>query len=488
MKFIIKLFPEITIKSKPVRKRFITQLRRNIKAVLNNAQIDAIVQGVWDNIEVTTENNDAAVCDDILEVLTRIPGIAKVLAVDALPLVDFDGVYQATLQHYAHQLKGKYFSVRVKRAGRHDFTSLDMEKYVGGGLRQNTEAAGVRLTNPDIEVKIEIKQDKVFIVRETRKGLGGFPLGTQDAVLSLISGGFDSNVSSYLMMKRGLLTHFCFFNLGGNAHEVGVKQVAHYLWNKFGSSHHVSFVTIPFEDVVGEILKNVDNAYMGVILKRMMLRAASKVGQDIKKVEALVTGEAVAQVSSQTLRNLSVIDSATPSLVLRPLVTWDKQDIIDTCRAIGTHDFAASMPEFCGVISVNPTVKAEPHKVEAEEANFDFAVLDAAIATARIQRVADVLETQQGLMDVTLVEIPAASDVIIDVRAPAEEEAKPLQLTHNTVLKIPFYELGKRIKELPDDKTYLLYCEKGTMSQLHAQQMTQDGRTNIRVYKPGSSK
>ena len=488
MKFIIKLFPEITIKSKPVRKRFITQLRRNIKAVLNNAQIPASVQGVWDNIEISTDLDDEDTYQRTMQQLCNTPGIAKVLAVDALPFVDFDGVYQAALKHYAQQLKGKYFSVRVKRAGRHEFTSIDMEKYVGGGLRQNTEAAGVRLTNPDIEVNIEIKQDQVFIVRESRKGLGGFPLGTQDAVLSLISGGFDSNISSYLMMKRGLLTHFCFFNLGGNAHEVGVKQVAHFLWSKFGSSHNVNFVTIPFEDVVGEILKNVDNAYMGVILKRMMLRAASEVARDMKKVEALVTGEAVAQVSSQTLRNLSVIDSVTQTLVLRPLVTWDKQDIIDTCRQIGTHDFAASMPEFCGVISVNPTVKAEPRKVEAEEANFDFSVLNAAVAAARIQRVADVLDTEQGLMDVTLVEIPAASDVIIDVRAPAEEEAKPLQLTNNTVLKIPFYELAKRFKDLAEDKTYLLYCEKGTMSQLHAQQMVQDGKNNVRVYKPKRDK
>ncbi|MCR2307321.1 tRNA 4-thiouridine(8) synthase ThiI, partial [Salmonella enterica] len=92
-----------------------------------------------------------------------------------------------------------------------------------------------------------------------------------------ISGGFDSGVSSYMLMRRGCRVHYCFFNLGGAAHEIGVRQVAHYLWNRFGSSHRVRFVAINFEPVVGEILEKIDDGQMGVILKRMMVRAASKV-------------------------------------------------------------------------------------------------------------------------------------------------------------------------------------------------------------------
>ena len=137
--------------------------------------------------------------------------------------------------------------------------------------------------------------------------MGGFPLGCQDSVLSLISGGFDSSVSSYLCIKRGLQTHYCFFNLGGRAHELAVKEVALFLWMKYHASHRVKFISVPFEGVVEEILNNVDNAHMGVVLKRIMLRAAEKLAQGLH-IEALVTGESVAQVSSQTLANLSVID------------------------------------------------------------------------------------------------------------------------------------------------------------------------------------
>ncbi|TMP13419.1 tRNA 4-thiouridine(8) synthase ThiI, partial [Pseudoalteromonas ruthenica] len=91
----------------------------------------------------------------------------------------------------------------------------------------------------------------------------GFPLPTQEDVLSLISGGFDSGVATYQMMRKGARTHFLFFNLGGAAHEIGVKQVSHFLWNRFSSTHKVKFITVDFEPVVAEILENVENGQMG---------------------------------------------------------------------------------------------------------------------------------------------------------------------------------------------------------------------------------
>ena len=111
-------------------------------------------------------------------------------------------------------------------------------------------------------------------------------------MLSLISGGFDSSVSSYLCIKRGLQTHYCFFNLGGRVHELAVKEVALFLWMKYHASHRVKFISVPFESVVEEILDKVDSAQMGVILKRMMLRAAEQIAAGLD-IEAIVTGESV---------------------------------------------------------------------------------------------------------------------------------------------------------------------------------------------------
>ena len=121
---------------------------------------------------------------------------------------------------------------------------------------------------------------------------------------------------------------------------------------------------------------------MGVVLKRMMVRAASKVAERYG-VQAIVTGEALGQVSSQTLTNLRLIDNASDTLILRPLISHDKEHIIKLARQIGTEDFAKTMPEYCGVISKSPTVKAVKARIEAEEANFDFGILESVVEQAQ---------------------------------------------------------------------------------------------------------
>ena len=207
---------------------------------------------------------------------------------------------------------------------------------------------------------------------------------------------------------------------------------------------------------------------MGVVLKRMMLRAASRVADNLH-ISALVTGEAVAQVSSQTITNLAVIDRVTDHMVLRPLAAMDKQDIINIARRIGAEAFAARMPEYCGVISVNPSILGDPKRVDAAEENFDFTVLDRALRASMTQRIDDVIkDAESGMEDVPVVTTPALADVIIDIRHPMEAADNPLTLANNSVKTIPFYELESRFSELSNDVRHLLYCEKGTMSRIHA--------------------
>ena len=484
MQFIIKLFPEITIKSKPVRKRFVKQLQDNLRKLLKRIDEEIIVKKDWDKIDVETASENTLIHRNIIEVLSNTPGIANFIQVKEYPLGDFHDIYLKTKDAYESRIAGKTFVVRCKRTGHHDFKSIEVERYVGGGLNQHTDAAGVKVKGADVTVKIEIRHDRLYVVDEVYSGLGGFPLGTQDAVVSLLSGGFDSAVASYLTTKRGLRTHFCFFNLGGSAHEVAVQEVAFYLWRKYGASHRVKFISVPFEGVVEEILTKVDNSQMGVILKRMFLRAASKVAENLS-VEALVTGEAVAQVSSQTLRNLSVIDSVTETLVLRPLITTDKQDIIDIATKIGTEDFSKNIPEYCGVISVKPTTKAKPEKIEREEEHFDFSVLDDAIENAVYFNIDEMEKSVLAETTVVnLVDRVESPDCIIDIRHPTEEELKPLDVEGVEILHIPFYSLKTQLATLDQTKSYFLYCDKGVMSQIHATHLSDEGCQNIGVYRP----
>lgn len=481
--FTVRMFPEITIKSPSVRKRWTRLLTENIRLLGRQLHPRTSVVQDWDRLEVRVGENSDAMRQQFIDLLGRIPGIANFSEVKAHSFESIHQVYEAAQQVWGRALTGKTFCVRVKRSGSHDFTSTEVERYVGGGLNQHNATGGVRLKDPDVTVHIEIKDNYFYIVDGKYQGLGGFPMGTQDPVLSLVSGGFDSTVASFQMIKRGMRTHFCFFNLGGRAHEIGVKEIAYFLWQKYGSTHRVRFITVPFEGVVNEIMRTVSPANMGVVLKRMMLRAAEKVAEK-GGIEALVTGEAVSQVSSQTIPNLAIIDRVTDMLVLRPLIATDKTDIIRLSREIGAEEFSANIPEYCGVIAVKPSAKVKAHEVEAEEAEFDFAVLEQALADCLVQSIDTVVSDIEESGEVTCINTLPPGATVIDVRHPDESELRPLQVSEAEVLEIPFFKLSSKFDALDRAKTYYLYCEKGVMSELHAAHLVDAGFTNVAVYRP----
>lgn len=482
MRFLVKLFPEITIKSRPVRRQLVRQLRRNIRAVLREIAPGVQVHGEWDALEVLWEED--GLHDLLLARLQCIPGIDSILEVEHHPLPDMDGILDLALARFCPALKGKTFAVRCKRGGQHAFRSVDVERHIGEGLLRRSGATAVCLDAPEVTVALEIRQDDLYLVGTRHPGLGGYPLGSQDSVLSLVSGGYDSAVSSYLCMRRGLRTHFCFFNLGGRRHELAVQEVALYLWLKYHASHRVRFISVPFEAVVREILDKVERRFMGVVLKRMMLRAADRIAQQLH-IPALVTGESVAQVSSQTLMNLARIDGVCETLVLRPLATSHKQQIIDMARDIGTESFSRQIPEYCAVISDRPSTRAKEHRLAAEEAHFDFHVLEQAIANTR-QRLITQLESEAStdaaaLPPVPVLHEPPPGSQVIDIRHPTEVELKPLRGLTADVQTIPFYTLQNHAEHLDPAKQYLLYCERGMLSRLHAALMWDEGHHNLAV-------
>lgn len=491
MHFVIRLFPEITVKSISVRKHFTKILAFNLVSLFRQAKLGVEVQNRRHSLNIKLhphatlspeQQKEAA-----LQILTNTPGIAKILQVQEFIFKDLEEVFPHVKAAYEKELDGKTFCVRVKRIGSHTFTSQDAEIFLGAALARETNAGRVNLKYPQVKIELEIRHNKLHLIDASYTGLGGFPVGSQGQVLSLVSGGFDSTVASYLCQKRGLKTHFCFFNLGGLAHEIGVKQSAYFLWRKFAASHKVKFISVPFEEVVREILTQVDSAQMGVVLKRMMLRAATQVAKK-HKIPALVTGEAIAQVASQTLTNLAVIDEVTDHLVLRPLATSDKPDIINLARQIGAFDLAAAMPEYCGVISQNPSVVGDSQVVAEAEASFDFKVLDAAVTAAKVENLAQSLaSTAEAFTQVEIVSTPSATDLIVDIRHPDQTEAKPLLLTNNKVVELPFYQLNDDLAQLADVQAaqrVLLYCDQGMMSKIHAHQLGQTSQLNLGVFSP----
>ncbi len=477
-KFILKLFPEIMVKGDSAKKQMVSQLYNNLQALLKPLSSEMQFKKFSDKIEVVAP---IEVVDQTRQILLDTPGIDQILeALQFDDMKELENIKVQVCDIVADSIKDKTFVVRAKRTGIHLFNSSELERTVGGYILAHSQAKGVDLHHPEVTIRIELINNQLNIITEKHQGLGGYPIGTQGDILSLMSGGFDSTVASYLTMKRGIKTHFIFFNLGGAAHEIGVKQVALYLWNKFGASHRVKFVSVPFDGVVEEIFRSTAETYMGVTLKRLMLMAAEKIA-DTLEIDALLTGESVAQVSSQTLRNLALIDQVTNKLVLRPLATMNKPDIIDIATKIGTRYFAENMPEYCGVISKNPITHGSFKRMEREAKHFNYDVLNQAVEDAQIIYVDEIIDniTQSAPVEIVK-EIDPAKNVVIDIRAGEECIESPCK-----TLKIPFHKLKTEFPKLPKDKEYLLYCEKGVMSQLHAQYLRDKNKEeNVKVYRP----
>lgn len=484
IEFIIKLHPEISIKSKSVRKRQTLLLERNIKTILLQVDAGVRVNNQFDHLTVSCDNDQPYIRQKLIERLACIPGIVHFSEMQSSSFTDLHDIFEQTLAVFGSQLEGKSFCVRVRRQGNHEFSSIEAERYIGGGLNQHVASARVQLKNPDMTVKLEIRKDKLIMLSKTHEGMGGFPLPSQSDVLSLISGGYDSGVSSYLMIRKGLRTHYLFFNLGGAAHEAGVREMSVYLWQKYSLSHRVKFISVDFAPVVTEILEKIDNGLMGVVLKRMMMRAATKVAENLG-IKAIVTGESIGQVSSQTITNLNVIDRVTDMLILRPLLSHDKQEIMDLARKIGTEDIAKTMPEYCGVISRKPTVSAVLAEVELNEQRFDLSILDKVVYDANVLdiRTVDYQAQQQAHEVKSVAELPAGA-IVLDIRSPEETELHPLQVAGHQVVELPFYRLATQYPQLDQQQQYYCYCAKGVMSRLQALLLQEQGYSNVAVYRP----
>jgi len=466
------------VKGSSAKKQMVGQLYNNLLKLFEDVEGEVQVKKFSDKIEVVTPIEQVEKVKNILLNTSGIEQVLEALQFDNMETIDDIKVQVGKI--VADSLEGKTFVVRTKRSGKHPFTSSDIERTVGGYVLAHSKAKGVDLHNPEVTVRIELINNQLNIITNKYMALGGYPIGTQGDILSLMSGGFDSTVASYLTMKRGLKTHFIFFNLGGIAHEIGVKQVSYFLWSKFGASHRVKFISVPFDDVLTEIFRSTPETYMGVTLKRLMLMAAEKIAKEMD-IDALLTGESIAQVSSQTLRNLALIDQASNMLIIRPLATMNKPDIINMANNIGTRRFAENMPEYCGVISKNPITHGSYKRMAKEAQRFNYEVLDKAVEDSKSIYVDEIIDdiTQDAPIEVVKI-LERDKYVVIDIRG----EEEPIETACET-LNIPFYKLKTDFKKLPQDKEYLLYCEKGVMSQLHAQYLRDsEKRENVRVYRP----
>jgi len=485
--FLLKLSPDITLKSDYVRKSLIRRLDQNIHKTLNTICEKSEFKLIrkYDRLELElhiSENIEKKTA--VIKALQCVSGLAFFWERKQFELKEFDEIL-AEITPELQFLENKTFRVSVKRTGKHTFKSNDLARYIGGGLLRRIKNCSVKMKNFDYNIQIEVKDDTLSLLTTRYEAIAGMPMGSEERVVSLISGGFDSGVSTFLMMRKGCPTDFLFFNLGGYDHKEGVKQVSKYIADKYSNGYVPNMIVVPFEKVMQELIEKTEERYRTIVLKRCMMRAAELLAKDFRYA-AIITGESIAQVSSQTLINLSVIEKSLENTpLLRPLLTFNKSEIIDISREMGTDTFAAQMPEFCGVLSNKPATAAKIGAVIETENNLSENLIIDAVENKTVEKMdALTLLTEE---DIPVKSVISPNEIVIDLRQADQikKNNSPFTDTEITVIEIPFYEINDVFKTLDQSKNYVLFCSKGVMSKSHAQDLRQDGFTNISIFKKG---
>lgn len=260
------------------------------------------------------------------------------------------------------------------RRGYKDYplSSMDVDRIIGAYIKETT-GARVNLTTPELTVFIEILKNKAYLYTEKYPGQGGLPVSTGGKMVCLLSGGIDSPVAAYRMMKRGcrvIFVHFHSYPYLSKTSQEKVQDIVELLSEYQGVS---KLYLIPFGNIQKEIVLNVPHKYRIVLYRRMMIRIASAIAQE-EGALALITGESLGQVSSQTIENIATIEQAADLTVMRPLIGMDKQEIIDQARRIGTYDISIIPDQDCCQLFIpkRPAVRTTVREIERTERHLDI--------------------------------------------------------------------------------------------------------------------
>ncbi len=461
---LVRLSGDLTTKADATRKRFVSRLIKNIKDALKAEDCRCRVDRTRNRLYVYTERPGMA------DVVRTVFGLQSVSVVEARRFTTVDDIVDAGAEIFPDVVRGQRFAVRARRVGdrRHiDISTGEIERELGTRLLEH--GAGVNLKHPDRTAFVEVMPGTAYFHSEAIQGEGGLPLGSEGRAVSLVSGGFDSPVATWQLLRRGVALDYVFCNLGGRTHQLETLRVMKVVADRWSHGVRPKFHAIEFEDVSAEIQEKTATRYWQVILKRMMYRAADAVAQEHGGL-AIVTGEAVGQVSSQTLQNLAVIERVTHLPVLRPLVGYNKQEIIALARHIGTHDLSKQVGEYCAMVPTRPATRALLDDVEREEARMDLGLLERAVVE---RSVFDLRGLDLARMDAPEIATDAidAGSTVIDVRSKAAYD----RWHWPDALHLEFGQALAAYPHFDASQRYVVYCEFGLKSAHLADRMRDAG-------------
>ncbi|MFW5971866.1 MAG: tRNA uracil 4-sulfurtransferase ThiI [Bacillota bacterium] len=370
---IMVRFGEISLKGNN-RQYFVNKLINNIKGNLKNTGRFKI-EKTYGRIYLHIEGEPAK----YIENLKMIPGIVSLSPI-AITEVNFDKIKQTALDVFKYSVK-KYpttFKVETNRPNKKfPIKSPEINSELGAHILKNINEESNKLTvdvhQPEYMVNLEVRKDKALIYTEVIDGPGGLPVGSSGRGLLLLSGGIDSPVAGWMGLKRGMTLDAIYFHSFPYTSDRAKEKVLDLarIISKYGGK--INLFVSHFTDIQMEIQKKCPSKYNVTIMRRFMLRLATKIARQNDNL-ALLTGESIGQVASQTLESMNVINEVTNIPILRPLITMDKTEIIDIAREIGTFETSILPYEDCCTIFVPKHPVTKPRLKDTLEAEKDLEI------------------------------------------------------------------------------------------------------------------
>ena len=354
------------------RRSFEDKLQANIYRRLNNlGQFRVYTRQSTTYVEPMT---DACDMDGAWEALTRVFGVVGLSRARACEK-DKDAILAAAREYLDDKLSAaRTFKVETKRADKaFPMTSIQLSQYVGGELDELYPDLKVDVHNPELTVHIEIRDYAAFVHADPEPGAGGLPVGVNGRAVSLLSGGIDSPVASWMIAKRGValeMVHFFSYPYTSNEAKEKVLDLARLLTPWCG---RLTVHVVPFTAIQEELRRSVPQELFTLVMRRFMMRISQRVAQRCG-AKALVTGECLGQVASQTMEAMAVTGAVVELPILRPVVGMDKEDIVRIARKIGTFETSILPYEDCCTVFTprHPRLRPTPEELEAAEQGLDI--------------------------------------------------------------------------------------------------------------------
>ncbi|TDM35058.1 tRNA uracil 4-sulfurtransferase ThiI [Macrococcoides canis] len=395
---ILVRYGELTLKSGN-RNTFVNQLKSNIKYALiplTGYKVNANRDRMY--VEVT---EDA----DVEEIMRRISKVFGVHSVSPVVKVEKDiDLIKGSAVKLAQDIDapGVTFKVDAKRSDKgFPYDTFALQQELGGEILSNIEHLAVDVKNPDYKLLVEIRRDAAYLYSRVIKGAGGLPVGTGGKTLLMLSGGIDSPVAGIEVMKRGVTIEAIHFHSPPFTSEEAKQKVIDLTRIMAETTGEIKLHLVPFTDIQKMIHKKVPENLTMTSTRRMMLKIADRFARQID-AKALVNGENLGQVASQTLGSMYAINAVTNLPILRPLLTLDKDEIIIKAKEIGTFETSIQPFEDCCTIFTPKNPKTNPRldKVESFEASTDFdAMIETAVANIETLTISKHTDTKQKFDD-----------------------------------------------------------------------------------------